>query len=939
MKKAVFAVAALTCAMTLSAQVKEVTSPVVMDGKLDDGAWKSAPLQSGFTHLSRAGKSAPDAQTEFKILADKENLYVGILCKEPQMKKVNTSPSGPMWGPDAVELFLLPSGQPDEFYQFAVTAGNNRYSMFYGESGAIRPDSYLPFWESKVFYGPDFWSAELKIPFSALYMTRGEKWKPEWLFNVSRSRTPVSETTSWSPLKNGFHETANFNKVKGFPARNPSEDIFIKNFVPDIQSYKDGVYRGTAALSVLASAGAAGEYSLTCEEPGGKSLTEKITLKSGLNSVALSKVEFLKKTPGKVPLKLTLTSEKTGVSVGRYYPVDIQYHPASLVFSRPSYRATFYPGQNANLVQGTLKLKLTPEQRKNAVVTLSIQGAGVKEQTKTFKATSDVLDFSFDTKGFKTGEKAVVKAKVVCGKETVSEISNSISRPSPTKTDMVWIEDGALVRNGKPYYPRNIYALYYMGGTAFQKRYDADSLETTPLKKHTLEPGRLIRGIEAKEATKDVKPCPEIFEKVRQVVESNRDKDFQFYYISDEPECRSISPVYLKYIYDYVKELDPFHPVMTCSRAADQYIECADVFSVHPYISPIESGGQRILSTPIHQVRDFLRDVTKFHRPDKVPGFTGQFFSYKFGNINADYPTWDELESMSWSAIANGSRVHYPYAYHDLGDRPQIYEGYRYFNTSIKALEKQLLSNRKYEVEADDLENKIDTLLVEGDGVTLLIVVNLKNAPLSTTVSADHLKKFKQLYEFRSDKVWKVEDGKIAFVLRPYQSVVLTSKKMDAGLKPRDRIVKEVLAADKARGERGNLLFEKGATFEVDSSNPGGFGGTLSQRNKLFDGTLDMLGWQSNKWHKEHWYELNFQKRPPAFSRIAVYGQNVQGASVRIWKFGEWKILTPQKVEKKENSVLLDFGEPNKSVKVRIDFNGLQPGKDFVELYEIEFLK
>ncbi len=418
MKEAVFA-AALAGAMSLAAQIKVVDSPVAMDGKLDDGAWKDAPVLSGFTNLSRAGKSAPDAQTEFKILADKENLYVGILCKEPQMKKVDTSPSGPMWGPDAVELFLLPSGQPDEFYQFAVTAGNNRYSMFYGESGAIRPDPYLPFWESKVFYGSGFWSAELKIPFSALYMTRGEKWKPEWLFNVSRSRTPVPETTSWSPLKNSFHETANFNRVKGFPARNPSEDIFIRNIVPDIQSLKDGVYRGTATLSVLASAGAAGEYTLTCEEPGGKSLSEKITLKSGLNTVTLPKVEFLKKTPGKIPLKVTLTSEKTGVAVGRYYPVDIQYHPASLAFSRPSYRATFYPGQNADLVQGVLRLKLTPEQQKDAVVTLSIQGAGVKAQTKTLKATSDTLDFSFDTKGFKVGEKAVVKASVVCGKETL----------------------------------------------------------------------------------------------------------------------------------------------------------------------------------------------------------------------------------------------------------------------------------------------------------------------------------------------------------------------------------------------------------------------------------------------------------------------------------------------------------------------------------------
>ena len=59
--------------------------------------------------------------------------------------------------------------------------------------------------------------------------------------------------------------------------------------------------------------------------------------------------------------------------------------------------------------------------------------------------------------------------------------------------------------------------------------------------------------------------------------------------------------------------------------------------------------------------------------------------------------------------------------------------------------------------------------------------------------------------------------------------------------------------------------------------------------------------------------------------------------AVKIWKFGEWKNLTPKKTEKAPYHILLDFGEELKSVKVRIAFP-VEVIKDPIELYEIELL-
>ena len=58
---------------------------------------------------------------------------------------------------------------------------------------------------------------------------------------------------------------------------------------------------------------------------------------------------------------------------------------------------------------------------------------------------------------------------------------------------------------------------------------------------------------------------------------------------------------------------------------------------------------------------------------------------------------------------------------------------------------------------------------------------------------------------------------------------------------------------------------------------------------------------------------------------------------VKIWKFGEWKNLTPVKVTKSGFSVMLDFGEKVKSVKVHIKFP-VKVTAEPVELYEIELL-
>ena len=119
MKK--FLLLAAAAAFTLSAQVKTTSKEIVLDGKLDDAAWKEAVVHSDFRPFANSGKSKLLTKTSFRVLHSGSSLYIGIRCDEPFMDKL-TAPAGggAMWNMDGVEIFMAPTGQSDEFYQFLI---------------------------------------------------------------------------------------------------------------------------------------------------------------------------------------------------------------------------------------------------------------------------------------------------------------------------------------------------------------------------------------------------------------------------------------------------------------------------------------------------------------------------------------------------------------------------------------------------------------------------------------------------------------------------------------------------------------------------------------------------------------------------------------------------------------------------------------------------
>lgn len=175
--------------------------PVAPDGRLDEPAWAGAPTGTDFFPW---GDGRNVQRTEFRILYDAANLYVGIRLHEADMaaQVLGEVDDGRVWANDSVEIFLQPSDR--KYYRVGVNALGRRSDSTVA-AGARRGDrEYL---------------LEIRIPFASLpedpapgSVMRG---------NICRNtftRDPARHS-SWAPVVEGFGEPHNF---AAFVLRPPS---------------------------------------------------------------------------------------------------------------------------------------------------------------------------------------------------------------------------------------------------------------------------------------------------------------------------------------------------------------------------------------------------------------------------------------------------------------------------------------------------------------------------------------------------------------------------------------------------------------------------------------------------------------------------------------------------------------------------------------------
>ncbi|MCG3181935.1 MAG: hypothetical protein BIFFINMI_04381 [Phycisphaerae bacterium] len=153
-KDAVNAVAAFPC-------------EVKIDGQLTEGCW--AKRSVAMTDFTKGNSDKPEVPTRVLVGYNKDNLYVAVICLEPDTAKLKVATKGKdaqVWDDDSVEVYVDPTNAKDgDYYGFFVSASGATYDR-------TRDGNWSGAWTSAAAVVPGTaWVAELEIPFKTLGVT------------------------------------------------------------------------------------------------------------------------------------------------------------------------------------------------------------------------------------------------------------------------------------------------------------------------------------------------------------------------------------------------------------------------------------------------------------------------------------------------------------------------------------------------------------------------------------------------------------------------------------------------------------------------------------------------------------------------------------------------------------------------------------------------
>lgn len=225
------------------------TGRMKIDGRVTDREWAAAEVCTAFGDIRGAGYAAPKYLTTLRMLWDDENLYVGAVLEEPDVRASVSRRDDIVYHDNDFEVFLNPYGDKELYYELEVNALGTVMDLLmnrpYSEGGTYMMTWDFPGLELAVRVDGTLnrsgdtdrgWSVEMKIPFAAL--SRGGQdplGSRIWRANFSRVEwlTKPEENWVWAPTGVvDIHHPMRWGYLRFIDA---------DGVVPDLLAYKKSV--------------------------------------------------------------------------------------------------------------------------------------------------------------------------------------------------------------------------------------------------------------------------------------------------------------------------------------------------------------------------------------------------------------------------------------------------------------------------------------------------------------------------------------------------------------------------------------------------------------------------------------------------------------------------------------------------------------------------
>jgi cellulose/xylan binding protein with CBM9 domain/uncharacterized protein DUF5916 len=188
-------------AATATKQLRAVraSTPIVMDGRLDEPAWATAAVieAEDLHQILPVEYSMPTQRTRFLVLYDDDALYLAgdMHDDHPELMtaKVLRQGGNNSWLDDQFNIWLDPFNDKRSGYRFQVNPHGVRQEGL-ARSGDQVQWQWNGIWEAEALQGDEGWAVETRIPFKTI------SFNPEtdtWGLNLNRRVARDNETIGW----------------------------------------------------------------------------------------------------------------------------------------------------------------------------------------------------------------------------------------------------------------------------------------------------------------------------------------------------------------------------------------------------------------------------------------------------------------------------------------------------------------------------------------------------------------------------------------------------------------------------------------------------------------------------------------------------------------------------------------------------------------------
>jgi hypothetical protein len=258
--------------------VTRATSPIKVDGSLDEAAWQGAAVVELTYETRPAENTAPPVKTECLITHDDDSIYVAFRAQDPDPSQIRAhlSDRDKAFDDDFVGIVLDPFNDERRAFEFFVNPFGIQMDLFMDDVGGNESETWDAIWSSAGRVTESGYEVEIAIPFSSLRFPRTEG-DQIWGFDALRfyPRNQRHRLASQPMDRNVSCYLCQISKMSGFSGVTPGLNLEL---VPTLTSARTDA-KPDAFQDRLAEGDVETELGVT----GKWGITPNLTLNAAIN--------------------------------------------------------------------------------------------------------------------------------------------------------------------------------------------------------------------------------------------------------------------------------------------------------------------------------------------------------------------------------------------------------------------------------------------------------------------------------------------------------------------------------------------------------------------------------------------------------------------------------------------------------------------------------